>query len=196
MAISQTLEVTYRSLDELKPFANNPRIHPRRQIDQLVVSLTTFGFTNPILVDPELNIIAGHGRLLAARQMGLSSVPTIALRGMTPAQQRALRIADNKIMLNGGWDTDLLRIELSEIAADIALEDLGFSAGELNVVLSEASDPDDEVVPDLPAKAISQPGDIWILGEHRIGCGDGRALGFLLEVVGPDTAVDAAFLDP
>jgi DNA modification methylase len=196
MAISQTLEVTYRSLDDLKPFANNPRIHPRRQIDQLVSSLTTFGFTNPILVDPDLNIIAGHGRLLAARQMGLASVPTIALRGLTPAQQRALRIADNKIMLNGGWDTDLLRIELSEIAADIALEDLGFSAGELNVVLSEASDPDDEVVPDLPTEAISQPGDIWILGEHRIGCGDGRDLAFLRQVVGPDTAVDAAFLDP
>ena len=105
MAITQTLEVTYRSLDELKPFANNPRIHPRRQIDQLVVSLTTFGFTNPILVDPELNIISVHGRLLAARLIGPSSVPTISLRGLTSVHHPALRFAYNTLKLTGVWST-------------------------------------------------------------------------------------------
>lgn len=196
MTNDHQLEVTYRRLDELKPFANNPRLHPKRQIDQLVASISNFGFTNPILVDSDLNIIAGHGRLLAARQLSLGEVPTIVLRGLCPAQQRALRIADNKIMLNGGWDTDLLRIELKEISAEIALEDLGFSAGELNVVLSEGVDPDDEVIPAVPAHAMTQPGDIWILGDHRIGCGDARDVAFLREVVGPGDAVDAAFLDP
>lgn len=196
MTNDQQLEVTYRRLDELKPFANNPRLHPKRQIDQLVASISNFGFTNPILVDPDLNIIAGHGRLLAARQLGLGAVPTIVIRGLSQAQQRALRVADNKIMLNGGWDTDLLRIELQEISAEIALEDLGFSAGELNVVLSEGADPDDEVIPAVQAQAMTQPGDIWILGDHRIGCGDARDVAFLREVVGPGETVDAAFLDP
>ena len=165
---AQKLEIDYRRLEDLKPFPNNPRLHPKRQIEQLAASISNFGFTNPLLVDQDLNIIAGHGRLLAARKVGLPAVPCIMLHGLSEAQQRALRIADNKIAANAGWDTDLLRIELEAISAEITLEALGFSAGELNVILSEAADPDDEVVPAVPERAMTQPGDIWILGEHRV----------------------------
>ena len=196
MKTEQVLEVTYRGLDELRPFPNNPRTHPKSQVEQLASSISTFGFTNPILVDEDLNIIAGHGRLLAARKLGLGQGPCIALRGLTPAAQRALRIADNKIALNSGWDSDLLRIELEAVSSEIRLEDLGFSAGELNVVLSDAVDPDDEVIPPVPEQAMTRPGDIWILGDHRIGCGDGRDVGFLREVVEAGQTIDAAFLDP
>jgi DNA modification methylase len=120
----------------------------------------------------------------------------IVLTGLTEAQKRALRIADNKIALNAGWDADLLRVELSAIVGEIELESLGFSSGEIDVIFSsDAEDPDDDVVPDLPTTAISAPGDIWILGDHVVGCGDCRDLEFLRRVVG-DRNVDAAFLDP
>jgi DNA modification methylase len=183
-------------LQALKPDPNNARTHPARQIDQLCQSIRSFGFTNPILVDPDLHLIAGHGRLLAARKLCLAEVPVIVLTGLTEAQKRALRIADNKIALNAGWDADLLRVELSAIVGEIELESLGFSSGEIDVIFSsDAEDPDDDVVPDLPTTAISAPGDIWILGDHVVGCGDCRDLEFLRRVVG-DRNVDAAFLDP
>ena len=162
-------------MGDLIPDPRNARTHPKRQIEQLRSSIEAFGFTNPILIDPDGRIIAGHGRLQAARAMGLAEVPTIILSGMSEAQKRALRIADNKIALNAGWDLEILQKELGELAAidvDIDPTLTGFSTGEIDVILS-ASDPDDEVIPPVPVTPRTRSGDIWILGEHRLCCGDG-----------------------
>lgn len=195
-----TLTLTWQPPSALRPDPNNARTHPARQVEQICASIRSFGFTNPILVDPDLGLIAGHGRLMAARKLGLAEVPVITLAGLSETQKRALRIADNKIASNAGWDTDLLRIELQGLVVegiDLEIDALGFAGGELDVILSKgASDPDDEVIPPLPEQAISQAGDIWILGDHRIGCGDSRDPGFLQAVVGEGACVDAAFLDP
>jgi ParB-like chromosome segregation protein Spo0J len=136
---------------------------------------------SPILADPEGHIIAGHGRLQAARALGFAEVPTITLF-LSETQKRALRIADNKIALNAGWDLEILQLKLGELAAidvDIDPTLTGFSTGEINVIPSSAADPDDEVIPPLPVTPRTKLGDIWVLGEHRVGCGDGRDAGFL-----------------
>jgi DNA modification methylase len=193
------LSITYRPLDTLRPDPRNARTHPKRQIEQITASMKAFGFANPILIDEDLVIIAGHGRLMAAKALGLAEAPTITLAGLSDGQKRALRLADNKIALNAGWDLDLLKVELQDLSAleiDLDLSLTGFSTGEIDVVLDDGGDPDDEIIPAAPESARTQPGDIWILGEHRIGCGDGRDLDFLRQVVGDGVQVDAAFLDP
>ena len=199
IAIRPRLAVIYRAVGDLIPDPRNARTHPKRQIDQLKASIEAFGFTNPILADPEGHIIAGHGRLQAARALGFSEVPTIILSGLSETQKRTLRIADNKIALNAGWDVEILQQELGELASidvDIDPTLTGFSTGEIDVILSSAGDPDDEVIPPVPTAPRTKPGDIWILGEHRVGCGDGRDAGFLQRVIGDQARVDAAFLDP
>lgn len=196
VASDRPLAVTYRATDSLIPDPRNARTHPKRQIDQIVASIRSFGFINPILIDPEDRIIAGHGRLRAAKALDLAEVPTVALAGLSDTQKRALRLADNKIALGAGWDIDLLKVELAELAVlDVDLSVTGFSTGEIDVVLEDAPDPDDEVIPALPNAPRTQPGDIWVLGEHRVGCGDGRDLAFLRSVIGAEP-VDSAFLDP
>jgi DNA modification methylase len=198
-AASGALAVTYRATASLKPDPRNARTHPKRQLEQIIASIREFGFTNPILLDPEGVVIAGHGRLLAAKAMGLVEVPTIELVGLTEAKRRALRLADNKIALNAGWDLDLLKVELGELSSlDIALDltVTGFSTGELDLLLRPSEDPEDELIPPVPATARTQPGDIWRLGEHVIGCGDSRDPEFLRKVIGKGDLVDVAFLDP
>jgi len=192
------LELSYRPVAGLLPDPRNARSHPKRQIEQIAASIREFGFSNPILIDPSGAIIAGHGRALGAKALGMEKVPTIVLPHLTQDQKRALRLADNKIALNAGWDMELLKLELGELAVldlDFDVTLTGFSAGEIDVVLDGGVDPDDEVIPAAPAKPYTRPGDIWILGDHRLGCGDGRDLAFLKAVVG-DGAIDAAFLDP
>jgi DNA modification methylase len=199
IAVASRLAVTYRAISDLVPDPRNARTHPKRQIEQLKKSIEAFGFTNPILADPEGHIIAGHGRLQAARAMGFSEVPTIILSGLSDTQKRALRIADNKIALNAGWDLEILQQELGELASldvDIDATLTGFSTGEIDVILSSADDPDDEVIPPVPTTPRTKPGDIWILGDHRVGCGDGRDARFLQRLLGDGARVDAAFLDP
>jgi DNA modification methylase len=198
-AVLSRLAVTYHSVDNLIPDPHNARTHPKRQIDQLKASIQEFGFTNPILADPEGRIIAGHGRLQAAKALGLAEVPAVLLSGLSELQKRALRIADNKIALNAGWDMEILQQELGHFAAidvDINPTLTGFSTGEIDVILSSTLDPDDEVIPPIPTKPRTKPGDVWILGDHRLGCGDGRNAAFLQRVVGDGSRVDAAFLDP
>jgi len=199
IAAQSRLAVTYRAISDLIPDPRNARTHPKRQIEQLKKSIEAFGFTNPILADPEGHIIAGHGRLQAARAVGFSEVPTIILSGLSDTQKRALRIADNKIALNAGWDLEILQQELGELASlDVEIDPTltGFSTGEIDVILSSADDPDDEVIPPVPTTPRTKPGDIWILGDHRVGCGDGRDAAFLQRLIGDGARVDAAFLDP
>ena len=199
VAPSAPLAISYRPVGSLVPDPRNARTHPKRQVEQIAASIREFGFANPILIDAEGRIIAGHGRLLAAKALGMTEVPTIVLPHLSEAQQRALRIADNKIALGAGWDLDLLKLELGELAVldvDLDLALTGFSSGEIDVILKGPADPEDEVIPAVPATPRTRPGDIWILGEHRVGCGDGRDLAFLQAVVGDGAVVDAAFLDP
>lgn len=191
------LAISLRLVAEIYPDPRNARTHSKAQIEQIAASIQEFGFTNPILITPAGLIIAGHGRLLAAKKLGLAEVPTIELNGLSDQQIRALRIADNKIALGAGWDLDLLRVELSELdlgGFDVSLT--GFSTGEMDVFLTDAVDPDDEVIPPVPVEPRTRRGDIWAVGDHRIGCGDGRDLSFLRQVIGEGTRVDAAFLDP
>ena len=193
------IAVTYRPVTTLRPDPRNARTHSKSQIDQIVASIRQFGFVNPILAEIEGRIIAGHGRLLAAKAMGLSEVPTIHIDGLSEAQKRALRIADNKIALGAGWDIDILKAELAELGSmdlDFDLSVTGFSTGELDVILNGCADPDDDVVPESPLLPRTRQGDIWILGEHRVGCGDARDLDFVRRLVGDGAAIDTAFLDP
>ena len=150
LAASSQLSIVYRSPNDLIPDSRNARTHPKRQIEQLCASLRQFGFTNPVLIDEQSVLIAGHGRLRAAREIGLAEVPTIELAGLTEAQKKALRLADNKIALNAGWDVEILRLELDEIGTldvDFDLSLTGFASGEIDVVLKAANDPDEEVIP-------------------------------------------------
>lgn len=198
-AADRQLTVCYKPTVSLIPDPRNARTHSKKQVAQIVQSITAFGFTNPILADPEGNLIAGHGRLRAARDMGLETVPVITLEGLTDPQKRALRLADNKIALNAGWDTEILKLELADLSMpeiDIDLGLTGFSPGEIDVVLAGSDDPDDEVIPAVPVSPRVQPGDIWQLGEHRVACGDGRDAGFLKRLVGEGETIDCAFLDP
>lgn len=193
------LEVDYKQIGQLIPDPRNARTHSKKQVTQIADSISVFGFTNPVLADPEGNLIAGHGRLRAAKELDLTEVPVITLSGLSEPQKKALRLADNKIALNAGWDTEVLKLELADLSlpdVDIDLGLTGFSTGEIDVVLADSQDPDDEVIPAVPADPRVQAGDIWQLGEHRVACGDGRDVEFLQNVVGEGAAIDCAFLDP
>jgi DNA modification methylase len=161
----------------IKPYPRNARTHSDAQIAQIVASIQEFGFTNPVLVDDANTLIAGHGRLYAARKLGMGEIPAIVLTGLSDAQKAALRVADNKLALNAGWDDDLLRTELEGLQLagfDLALT--GFGADELADIFADANagltDPDE--VPEPPAEPVSKPGDVWLLGRHRLVCGDCR----------------------
>lgn len=162
-------------LASLIPYARNARTHSDAQIAQIAASIREFGWTNPVLVDGQNGVIAGHGRLLAARKLGLTEVPTIELSHLTPAQKRAYILADNRLALSAGWDEDMLRIELGDLhldGFDLALT--GFDPDEIASFLIDPSsgltDPDD--VPELPEKPASRTGDVWRMGRHRLICGD------------------------
>lgn len=167
-----TIEYGFTQVHRLRPDKRNPRTHSKPQVQQIADSVDATGYFNPILVNAEGTVIAGHGRLRAARLLGMTAVPTITISGLSEAQERRLRIADNKIALNAGWDSELLRIELAEIeiaGLDLALT--GFSIGEIDV-LREIGIAGDEAVDPVPTEAVSRTGDVWLCGRHRIGCGD------------------------
>ncbi|UZR30769.1 site-specific DNA-methyltransferase [Methylococcus mesophilus] len=177
------LQVEYRPLEKLIPYARNPRTHSVDQVAKIAASIVEFGWTNPILVDGAQGIIAGHGRLAAARSLGLAEVPVIELGHLSPAQKRAYVLADNRLALDAGWDEELLALELAELSGagfDLALT--GFNDDELEALLSiDTEDSDDaedrepetaDDVPEPPAAPLSRPGDVWQLGRHRLICGD------------------------
>jgi hypothetical protein len=178
MAPEETrLKVQYLEIVQLVPYASNARTHSVEQLAQIAASIREFGWTNPVLLDGEKGVIAGHGRLLAAQQLGLKRVPCIELAHLTDAQKRAYVIADNQLALNAGWDLSLLAGELQELKAeDFDLNLLGFDTKELSELLTYQSgtegltDPDE--VPETPEQPVTKPGDLWILGKHRLLCGD------------------------
>jgi DNA modification methylase len=187
-------------LDKLIPFARNPRTHSDAQIAQIAASIEEFGFNNPILVDTKAGIIAGHGRLLAARKLGLTEVPVIVLDHLTEAQKRAYIIADNQLALNAGWDEDLLRAELAALQAeDFNIELLGFEDEELARLLA-AQDAtqgltDEDAARELPQTPVSIKGDLWILGKHKLLVGDATNQADVARLMASDVA-DLIFTDP
>ena len=188
-------------LDRLIPYARNARTHSDAQIGQIAASIAEFGFTAPVLVGSDGVIVAGHGRLAAARKLGLATVPVVVLDHLTPNQRRALVIADNKIAENAGWDEELLRIELEALKDDgFDLDLTGFDADALADLLAgdepeHTGQTDDDAAPDVPEDPVSRPGDVWICGEHRVLCGDATDADAYATVLG-DALVDMVFTDP
>ena len=164
--------------EKLVPYARNARTHSEEQVAQIAASIVEFGFTNPILAGSDGVIVAGHGRLAAAQKLGLDTVPVVVLDHLTPTQRRALIIADNRIAENAGWDDAMLRIELQSLQEDgFNLDITGFDADALAEIMTGEEttvdgQTDDDAVPELSETPISRPGDVWILGEHRLVCGD------------------------
>ncbi len=164
--------------DKLVPYARNARTHSEEQVAQIAASIVEFGFTNPILAGSDGVIVAGHGRLAAAQKLGLDTVPVVVLDHLTPTQRRALIIADNRIAENAGWDDAMLRIELQSLQEDgFNLDITGFDADALAEIMAGEEttvdgNTDEDAIPELSETAISRPGDVWILGNHRLVCGD------------------------
>jgi DNA modification methylase len=192
------VKITQKKVTELIPYVKNSRTHSDEQVAQIAASIKEFGWTNPILVDGSNGIIAGHGRLMAARKLGYKDVPTIELADLTETQKKAYIIADNRLALNAGWDNEMLTIELNDLLADgFALELLGFDPKELDALLEpEVVEglTDEDAVPDVPDEPITKLGDIYKLGNHRLMCGDSTSIDAVDKLM-PETA-NMIFTDP
>src|ERR1700710_1177147 len=189
-------------LEKLMPAAHNARTHSKKQIGQIAASIRRFGFTNPVLVDDDNGIIAGHGRVEAARQLGLAGVPCVRLSNMSAAERRAYILADNKLALNAGWDVEILAIEfqgLIDLGFDVGLT--GFELPEIDQILmgvdqasTDPAQPEDECP--LPAtEAVTRLGDQWVLGRHRLVCGDAKDQA-VVELLMDGSKADMVFTDP
>lgn len=196
-------EVIERSVGSLKPYARNARTHSKKQIKQIASSIERFGFVNPVLISDDGEIIAGHGRVEAAKQLGIKTVPTLVLSHLSEIERRAYVLADNKLALNAGWDREILAIELQGLVdLNFDVELTGFSLAEIDFVLEEAgeADPDapnaaEDAVPDVAGPAVSRMGDVWLLGRHKLVCGDARSREDYARLLGNER-VDMVFTDP
>ena len=192
-----------RAPSDLRPYSRNARTHSRKQVRQIADSIERFGFTNPVLVSDDGEIIAGHGRVEAARLLGLETVPTLRLSHLSPEERRAYVLADNKLALNAGWDQDILVIELQAlIDLDFDVTLTGFSLAEVDFTLDAARERDPEAppgvedeIPSIAAEAVTRMGDVWVLGRHRLVCGDAREAADYARLLG-DERVDMVFTDP
>lgn len=184
------------SVEDLIPYALNSRTHSDEQVAQLAAAIREFGFTNPVLIDQDMNLIAGHGRLLAARKLKLDTVPAIVVTGLDDRRRRALVIADNKLALNAEWDADALRVELEDLGADFG-ELMGFNEDELVAMLQTASEglTDEDAVPEAPEVPVTVEGDVWVLGRHRLMCGDSTSIDAVNRLMAGEK-VDLIFTDP
>jgi DNA modification methylase len=194
------LRIQIRSVNSLAPYDRNARTHSDEQISQIARSIGQFGWTNPILAGPDNVVIAGHARLAAAKQLGVAEVPVIVLGGLTEQQRRALVLADNQLASNAGWDEEILRAELMRLQAEsYDLETIGFSDEQLQELLVQAEpvvgNTDEDAVPDQPEVAVSAPGDVWRLGQHRLVCGDSTDREAVSKLMCGNLA-DLVFTDP
>jgi DNA modification methylase len=192
------VKITQKLVTELIPYVKNSRTHSDEQVAQIAASIKEFGWTNPILIDGDNGIIAGHGRLMAARKLGHKEVPTIELKDLTETQKKAYIIADNRLALNAGWDNEMLTIELNDLLADgFALDILGFDPKEIAALLEpEVVEglTDEDAVPDVPEEPKTKLGDIYQLGNHRLMCGDSTSIDAVDKLM-PETA-NMIFTDP
>ncbi len=195
--------IEHRRPSDLRPYAGNARRHSKTQIAQIAASIERFGFTNPVLVSDDDEIIAGHGRVAAARKLGLATVPTLRLSHLKPEERRAYVLADNKLALNAGWDNEMLAIELQALVElDFDLASIGFSVAEADFVLDAAREgnPDGKPAPEDDVKIVdgdpvTRGGDIWILGRHKLVCGDAREPSAYAALM-PGERADLIFTDP
>ena len=201
---SLCLTVTYRRIEELKPDPANPRRHSKKQIRQIAESVKAFGFNVPILIDRHGNIIAGHGRWLACRDLGSTEVPTLCLDHLTPAQARAFMIVDNRLTEIAVWDDRLLAQQLKEltlVGLDFDIEVTGFEMGEIDLRIASVDEPAQaeadpaDVVPEIPATPLSKLGDMWLLHRHRLLCGSALDSAVFAALMGEERAA-TAFIDP
>ena len=199
--ILKSRAVVERPIHELKPHDKNARTHSKRQIEQIAKSIKRFGFVNPVLLDKDGNILAGHGRIEAAKAIGLASVPTLDIGAMSDAERRAYIVADNRLAELAGWDSELLGLELEAILEAMPNFDIGaigFDDGELDALLSAGDEAaEEDQIPEVEAgkPAVTRPGDIWQLGNHRIMCGDARDWAALDQLMNGDIA-QMIFTDP
>ncbi len=196
------LKITYRKVEDLSPYAGNARTHSEKQIEQIAASIGQFNFVNPVLVDADDGIVAGHGRVAAARKLGFTEVPVIQLAHLSDAERRAYVIADNRLAELAGWDQEILAIELqalSEMELDFDLEITGFETAEIDLLLDDEDeserDPADDVPEPVAGPAITRPGDVWQLGRHKLICGDALDPATYRVLMGDDRA-RAVFTDP
>ncbi len=194
------MQIKYIPIQDLKPYENNARTHSDEQVQEIVNSIKRRGWTNPILLDGKNGIVAGHGRLMAAKKLGMVEVPTIDLSFSTDAEKAQYVIADNKIALNAGWDFDVLNVEFDLIEnAGLDLTDTGFNENEIDEirnpeVLNEGLCDEDDV-PTISDTPISKPGDVWIMGNHRLMCGDSTMVDQVEKLMNGENA-DMVFTDP
>lgn len=194
------LQVEYRPIADLLPYARNSRTHSDEQVAQIAASIREFGFTNPILIDEQNGIIAGHGRVKAAAKLKMAELPCIRLDYLSETQRKAYVIADNRLALNAGWDTAMLSLELAELKlADFDLDLLGFDADEMDELLNPEQVPEEGLTdPDEVPEQVEtrcKPGDLWILGKHRLLCGDSTNVQHVERLMGGEKA-DMVFTDP
>jgi site-specific DNA-methyltransferase (adenine-specific) len=192
-------KIEQRAVEKLIPYARNSRTHSDAQVAQIAASIKEWGWTTPILIDETEQVIAGHGRLMAARKLGMAEVPVIVAAGWTDAQKRAYVIADNKLALNAGWDESLLALEFGELEGlGFDVELTGFSAEEIAALTPEevpAALTDEDEVPEPPEEPVTRPGDVWLLGRHRLMCGDSTSVDDLAKLT-QGTLVDMWLTDP
>jgi DNA modification methylase len=193
-------QVEWIELNGLIPYAKNSRTHSEAQVAQIAGSIKEFGFNNPVLIDEDNGIIAGHGRVLAAQKLGLQAVPCIRLAHLSETQRKAYVIADNRLALNAGWDDSMLTLELQDLKAeDFNLDLLGFEADELNALLNPIKETegltDEDAVPEVPEEPKTKPGDIYQLGRHRLMCGDSTSIDAVEKLMG-GVQVDFMFTSP
>jgi DNA modification methylase len=193
------MQIVQRKIEDLIPYVKNSRTHSEDQIAQIAASIKEFGWTNPVLIDGDNGIIAGHGRVMAARKLKYKQVPTIELKDLTDTQKKAYIIADNRLALNAGWDNEMLTIELNDLLADgFALDILGFDPKELSALLEpEVMEglTDEDAAPPLPEEPITKLGDIYQLGNHRLMCGDSTSVD-AVETLLQGQRADMVFTDP
>ena len=194
--------VEFLSPAVLRPYPGNPRTHNDRQINQIARSIEQFGFTNPVLISEAYEIIAGHGRVQAAKRLELKAVPTVRLAHLSPAQRRAYVLADNKLALNAGWDREMLAIELQALVdLDFSMDTIGFEVAEVDIVLEEArganaSATAEDQLPEVQQhRPVSRVGDFWQLGAHRLLCGDALQKASYVTLLGGEQA-EMVFTDP
>ena len=193
------LTIAYKKIKELIPYCNNSRTHSDEQVLQIASSIKEFGFTNPVLIDGQGGIIAGHGRIMAAQKLKMDEVPTITLSDLSEAQKKAYIIADNKLALNSGWDDELLKIELEQLKElDFDLGLIGFSDDELALLMGGETTEglvDEDQVPELVDDPVTVLGDVWLLGNHRLMCGDSTSIDAVERLMDGQKA-DMIFTDP
>jgi DNA modification methylase len=204
-SLASRMSIVHRAIDQLKPDPANPRLHSKKQIRQIANSIEAFGFNVPVLVDADLKVIAGHGRLLACRELGWPEVPTLRLDHLTPAQARAFMIADNRLTEIATWDDPLLAQQLKDLSVlglDFSIEITGFEMGEIDLRIASLEDMPDraddpaDAVPDLSLRPpVSKVGDLWLLGRHRILCGNALDPAAFTALMGKERAA-MVFTDP